>query len=101
MQRLFTAVFFSFTLLLSVITTSLLTLLNESHDICFIEKSGEGEEENKESIEDVETKIFYSYEKVISKFTVKKIADLRYYQKKYNSLSKELFSPPPELGVTL
>lgn len=101
MQRLFTAIFFSCTLLLSVITASLLTLLDESHDICLIEKSGEGEEENKESIEDLETKIFYSYEKTMSKFARKKTATLRYFPKKYNSLSKELFSPPPESVLVL
>ncbi len=100
MQRLFTAVFLSCTLLLSVITTSLLTLLNESHDICLIEKSGEGEEENKEIVKDLEIETLYNSENTSLGFITKKTNALTYYYKKYNSLSQKLFLPPPEKVIS-
>lgn len=68
-------------------------------EISLVEDLGSEEEEgknNKESSKDLESKIFYSTESTSLVLITKKTEALSYYLKKYSSISKKLFLPPPE-----
>ena len=95
MQKSIIPIFFSIVFFVSITAPSVIIVMDNSYDISFVENIA-GEEENKESSKDLETEIFYNSENTSLKSIVKKNKALRYFYKKYNSISQELFLPPPE-----
>lgn len=92
--------FFSILFFSSIVTPSVVSMLNDAtHDISLMEQSGEEEEKNKEEVKDIEINLSYSFDTTSLNFIAKKTDALNYYFKAYNSLSKKLFLPPPEQTI--
>lgn len=97
--------FFSMIFFISIITPTVITVLDNTCEISLIQDLGDlgGEEEeeknNKESSKDLESKIFYAIDNSSLVFITRKTRALNYYYKKYTSVSQKLFLPPPEHSI--
>jgi hypothetical protein len=80
----------------SIVSPSVVSMLDTTYDISLMEKPGEEKENNKEEVKDIEITLYYSFYDTSLSFITKKTKSLNYYFKAYNSLSKKLFLPPPE-----
>lgn len=94
--------FFSMMFFASIVTPSILTILDSAYEISLIEDLGGEEEEeknNKESSKDSESKVFFPSDNSSLVFITRKTRALNYYYKKYTSISPKLFLPPPEHSI--
>ncbi|QMU66357.1 MAG: hypothetical protein GKR88_20075 [Flavobacteriaceae bacterium] len=98
MNKTIITFFFTLTFCISIISPTLLAMADSHYEIALIKDMNE-EESNKEAFKDVESKILYSSDNPLLAFIAKKTNSLRYYHKKYNSLPKNLFIPPPEQAI--
>lgn len=84
--------------MLTIVTPSLVTLLNVDYDVSvIIDITEEEEKEGKESSKDKDVKILNNFNNDIYPTIEILTFTLKYYNKKYTSNYLDLTSPPPEL----
>lgn len=84
--------------MLTIVTPSLVTLLNVDYDVSvIIDITEEEEKEGKESSKDKDVKILNDFNNDIYPTIEILTFTLKYYNKKYTSNYLDLTSPPPEL----
>ncbi len=91
---------FTFTFILTVITIApaVLTLVEKNSDVSLFFDLGEEEEgkNGKESKKDLEIKVFQAQSNDIFFLKETRKQTLSVYNKTYNSVYKQVFSPPPQ-----
>lgn len=88
---LFSVIFASFT-----VVPSILAVVDDTYDISILISSSEEEEKK---IKDIEVKILSEKSIDQSFLNISLVSSLNYCQNNYNSLYKELTSPPPEINI--
>lgn len=97
MSKLIFTYLFSFVLLASIIAPTYITLTEGNCEIAALADIGEEEEnKGKESVKDLEVKIYYSDNNESFYIGLEKKKRMRFYSKNYTSHYKKLISPPPE-----
>jgi hypothetical protein len=97
MSKLVFTYLFSFVLLASIVTPTYISLTEGSCDITAITDLGEEEEnKGKESVKDLEVKIYYLDNSESLYISLEKKKRMSFYSKNYTSHYKKLISPPPE-----
>lgn len=97
MSKLIFTYLFSFVLLASIVAPTYISLTEGSCDITAIADLGEEEEnKGKESVKDLEVKIYYSDNSESLYIGLEKKKRMSFYYKNYTSHYKKLISPPPE-----
>lgn len=97
MAKLIITYFFSFILLVSIVTPSYISVLEGTFEITEAIDLGE-DEENKgnETNKDLDVKIYYSHINSFLNSDSEKEKRVSFYSKNYTSFHKKLTSPPPE-----
>ena len=94
------AIFFTSFFIITVVTPSMVTILNIDCDITILVDSSEEEEkegkEGKESSKDKDIKILQNIDHSLNSFISNLVFNQRFYSNKYTSNYLELISPPPE-----
>lgn len=88
---LFSVLFASFT-----VVPSILAVVDDTYDISILISSSEEEEKK---VKDLEVKILSQKSMDQSFLNNSLVSSLNYCQNNYNSLHKELTSPPPEINI--
>jgi hypothetical protein len=97
MSKLVFTYLFSFVLLASIVAPTYITLTEDSCEVALIADLGEEEEKKgKESVKDLEVKMYYSDNSESVYIGLEKKKRMRFYSKNYTSHHKKLISPPPE-----
>ncbi|MDB2419725.1 hypothetical protein N9W35_02095 [Flavobacteriaceae bacterium] len=93
-----TIITFLFTLIItaSIVTPTFINLSESTIEITEIVDFGEEEEKGKESIKDLEVKIYYSIDKEGVFLSLEHKKRIRYCSKNYTFNLTKLNSPPPE-----
>ena len=93
-----TIITFLFTLIItaSIVTPTFINLSESTIEITEIVDFGEEEEKGKESIKDLEVKIYYSIDKDGVFLSLEHKKRIRYCSKNYTFNLTKLNSPPPE-----
>ena len=93
-----TIITFLFTLIItaSIVTPTFINLSESTIEITEIVDFGEEEEKGKESIKDLEVKIYYSIDKEGVFLSLEHKKRIRYCSKNYTFKFTKLNSPPPE-----
>mgnify|MGYP001083338243 CR=1 FL=1 len=97
MTKNLATLFISFLFIAIIVSPTIISLVDIESEIAIVLENNE-EEENKgqEALKDLEIK-FYSFSNFSASFVeITKKSNIRFTNKKYTSLSKELISPPPE-----
>lgn len=97
MSKIIFTYLFSFILLASIVTPTYLSLTEGDFNFTEIVDFGEEEEnKGKESVKDLEVKIYYSDNSESLFVGLEKKKRTSFYSKNYTSHYKKLISPPPE-----
>ncbi len=96
MSKTFTCLLFTFILTIVTLTPAILSIVDTNNDISILLDIGE-EEETKESLDSLEIKVLQN-NKVsdILFFNNQNQSVLNPYTNTYNSVYKQIFSPPPK-----
>ena len=89
--------FFSLVLLISVVTPSYMSLIEEASKVEIVDLGEEEEKNGKESSKDLEVKNYYSIDNSSLYNNLEKKKEISFYSKNYSYYQNKLISPPPEL----
>ena len=89
--------FFSLVLLISVVTPSYMSLIEEASKVEIVDLGEEEEKNGKESSKDLEVKNYYSIDNSSLYKNLEKKKEISFYSKNYSYYQNKLISPPPEL----
>lgn len=100
MNKSITAILFSILFVSFTMAPSVLAVVDDSYDISILISSAE-EEENKgeEKVKDIEVEVPLIEITVSTVYRNNLLKHLIYHSDNYNSLVKELVSPPPEINI--
>ena len=89
--------FFSLVLLISVVTPSYMSLIEEASKVEIVDLGEEEEKNGKESSKDLDVKNYYSTDNSSLYNNLEKKKEISFYSKNYSYYQNKLISPPPEL----